>query len=282
MAGYFSCLATKKNTLLFCELDTHQEIKNRAALRGSADYVKIEVLGGDIAKFRVAEDRTLPAWYIASEELIRKQVHEILQEIAGARKAYFETTEPDRDMYKQATQPARQVFEQTKAAAQHSYETSMAESMRAFDEAIAVAGYAYETATAGTRRAYQLALSALMNTRRAARQQSPAARPAPPKGPQTNTQEAMLDAEAWKNYELDTTSAKLDYEAILIPARKVYARSRAEARGLYRKALQDAANIYATATAPAKEHFDEATRLATEAYLRGLAGIGGYVPKAPQ
>jgi hypothetical protein len=67
MCVYFSCLALRDGTIAWCESDSHEDIITWKGLKddklNNRDFVRLEVLNGDISKYMVDEGGTLPEWY---------------------------------------------------------------------------------------------------------------------------------------------------------------------------------------------------------------------------
>jgi len=85
MCKYWSGIATKDGKVLFTEQDSHEEVIERSGLKDdileNRDFVRIEVPDGDMKKYRIDEEGTLPRWFEKRENEFFKKVEVLLKQL---------------------------------------------------------------------------------------------------------------------------------------------------------------------------------------------------------
>ena len=93
MCEYFSCIVTRDLRILWCEEVSHEATIARAGLKDDYEdavnrpFVRLEVPEGDMDRYRVDEESTLPLWYIIAEDDIRGKVKKLVRKLNLLRQA---------------------------------------------------------------------------------------------------------------------------------------------------------------------------------------------------
>ena len=93
MCEYFSCIVTRDLRILWCEEVSHEATIARAGLKDDYEdavnrpFVRLEVPEGDMDRYRVDEESTLPLWYIIAEDDIRGKVKKLVRKLNPLRQA---------------------------------------------------------------------------------------------------------------------------------------------------------------------------------------------------
>ena len=86
MCEFFSCIATKKGEILFCEKNSHEETIERANLKDNGhNFVRIEYTteGG----LRV-DEQNIPEWYERAAARTEEEIKKLYQKVAPASEDY--------------------------------------------------------------------------------------------------------------------------------------------------------------------------------------------------